>query len=53
MRYGTIVEDEITNLESDGTDLTGYAKQKDLATVATSDSYNDLSNKYTTSFAAT
>lgn len=41
MSDGTTVEDKITSLESDGTDFTGYAKQEDLATVATSGSYNE------------
>lgn len=47
MSDGSTVEDKITSLESSGTDLTGYVKQEDLAAVATSGSYNDLSNKPT------
>ena len=53
MSDSTTVEDKITSLESGCTNLTGYVKQGDLAMVAASGSYNNLSNKSTISSAVT
>lgn len=54
MSDGTTVEDAINNLETGGgVDLSEYAKTADLATVATSGSYSDLSNKPTIPSAVT
>lgn len=50
MSDGTTVEDAINAIENSSgsnTDLTEYAKKSELATVATSGSYNDLTNKPT------
>ena len=53
MSDGTTVEDKINNLQAGGADLTEYAKKSELASVATSGSYNDLSNKPTIPSAVT
>ena len=47
MSNGSTVEDAINNIEIGDIDLSDYAKKSDLSNVATSGSYNDLTNKPT------
>ena len=47
MSDGSTVEDAINNIEIGDIDLSDYAKKADLSNVATSGSYNDLTNKPT------